>query len=135
MKHIALLVCTFVVAEVLFVSLIKSSILSDTSYAQVIVGGQSGQRQHPSSRKMPDFGFKLKTVSVVTELDPDGPASAAGIKLGDIVLSVNGQETTGNTHAYFQILRSTTRPVQIKIERNSTTKTEKLIIDYTPSHK
>jgi serine protease Do len=56
---------------------------------------------------------------VVSDVWPGGPAEAAGLKIGDILVSVDGQPADNlPTVSYFFRLRDSTEPVQLVVLRN-----------------
>lgn len=60
----------------------------------------------------------------VTQLDPGGPAAAAGLKIGDVVMQYNGQRVEGNEQ-FSRLVRETPigREVRLQIYRNGSPQT------------
>ena len=75
-----------------------------TARAQVKAPGRAG-----------DLGFEVKSivpdpsdppwVYTVAVVRPDGPAAASGLKAGDVIVSIDGQDVTGpNDYLYYELI-------------------------------
>jgi regulator of sigma E protease len=69
--------------------------------------------------QMGSAGWEPKESSFpITDLEPGMPAEKAGMKLGDEIISVDGQPITGLQAMIESLKRSKDRPIQIVIRRN-----------------
>jgi S1-C subfamily serine protease len=93
---------------------------SESSGVRGISGkGKLGLRIEPPTSEV-EARFNLSKVKgmVVTEVDPSGPASAAGIKVGDVIEQVNGQTVRDMNDVVAALARSNSSHVDLKIKRN-----------------
>ena len=75
------------------------------------------------------FGVKLLTKGVMvistSDIEEKGkvtsPANECGIKVGDVIISINGEEVSSNSHIASIIDKSGGKPLSVEILRNSTT--------------
>jgi regulator of sigma E protease len=69
--------------------------------------------------QMGSAGWEPKESSFpITDLEPGMPAEKAGMKLGDEIISVDGQPITGLQAMIESLKRSKDRPIQIVVRRN-----------------
>ena len=76
-------------------------------------GGGGGQGRRVSFGTMPDFAFSGPGVKVAG-VTPGSPAEKAGVKEGDVLLKVNGQDVA-NLQGFSGILRSLTPGQTVKV--------------------
>ena len=65
------------------------------------------------------FGLKSDTGAVISQVDPDSPGAKAGLKVGDVITAINGQnvEDAGQAQVLITSMRPGTR-VTVQILRN-----------------
>lgn len=57
--------------------------------------GYAGYKANKTARQVPIFGFGARNRNgglTVLSIDPDSPASAAGLKIGDVITKINGED-------------------------------------------
>jgi Do/DeqQ family serine protease len=54
---------------------------------------------------------------VITDLDPDGAAAAAGLQEGDVIVQVNGKDVTSGSELKAALAQSTDRPALLLVSR------------------
>jgi serine protease Do len=97
------------------------------------VAKNSSNREAPVSAKGMSFGIAVqnltadirneidsqsKSGAVITGIEPDSPASRAGLQPGDIIVAANGQKISSASE--FQSLASSEKRLLIRIEREGT---------------
>jgi S1-C subfamily serine protease len=93
---------------------------SEIPGAQGISGkGKLGLRiELPTSEMEARFNLSKVKGMVVTEVDPSGPASAAGIRVGDVIEQVNGQTVHDMNDVVAALAKSNSGHVGLKIKRD-----------------
>ena len=67
---------------------------------------------------LPNSGLKGNTKgAVVTDVDPSGPASEAGIQKNDVILEVNHQAVTNGADIREALAKSGSRPALLLVSR------------------
>jgi C-terminal processing protease CtpA/Prc len=81
--------------------------------------GKLGLRiEPPTSETEARFNLTKAKGMVVTEVDPSGPASAAGIRVGDVIEQVNGQTVNDMNDVVAALAKSNSGHVGLKIKRD-----------------
>ncbi len=90
------------------------------------------QMKVPNNLKdVEDLGFDFKIPSVVGIVQPNKPASRAGVLLGDEITAVNGQPTEGRWQTVSKLIRDGKgKPVELTLRR----KGQELIINIQPEY-
>ena len=92
------------------------------SHGKVVRGYLGLLPQDVSPALAKQFGLSEPKGAIIAELEPDTPAARAGLKRGDVILSVNGQEVTSANDLRLRI--SQTPPgtnVKLEISRDGKT--------------
>lgn len=109
------------------------TVLEGVQHVTIELENPSGQIVTISLRKdmsdLHDFGATWETEAVVGTLIPLEPASEAGLRVGDRVLSVNGQPVETWTDMSALVRRNPKRPVTLEVEREG----RRSFIEITPS--
>jgi regulator of sigma E protease len=84
----------------------------DEILSKTIVPAPTGPEQFGNPGWLPD------QPNVVTELEPNLPATKAGIKTGDIVVAINGEATRSMPAVFRYIQANKNKPVEVTVVRN-----------------
>ncbi|MBC3936401.1 Do family serine endopeptidase [Undibacterium rugosum] len=105
------------------ISIARQVMESIISQGQVVRGWIGVELQDITPELADSFGLKMKSGAIITGVVRDGPAFKAGMKPGDILLTVEGKNVTSTTellnlvaqlkpgnHAKIKVLRSSSEP-------------------------
>ncbi|PYX94301.1 MAG: RIP metalloprotease RseP [Acidobacteria bacterium] len=79
------------------------------------------------------MGWVEESPPIVTELDPGMPAEKAGIKVGDLIESVNGRKVQHIAEMVTLLQEIKDKPIQVTVRRNGRPITVTLAAELTPS--
>jgi S1-C subfamily serine protease len=79
------------------------------------------------------FGLSVESGALVRALAEDGPAAAAGIQAGDVIVAVAGEEVTGNASLQERLLEhEPEEPVEVTVVRGTETLTLEVTLGVRP---
>ncbi len=106
------------------------SIVEDLKQGREIVYGYIGAKANtPTSRERKDAGIDGEYGALIEDVEPDSPAAAAGIKVGDIVARVNGELILDGDH-FVRLIGAApiNQPLPVKVYRRKQVFTPKVTL-------
>ena len=97
--------------------------LDDGSTTKVGLPSPDDANEYDVTFESGPLGFRLEergglvAVSLVTSVDAAGPAAAAGVRAGDVVLGVNGERYLSHAHTA-ATLKHGRRPVELRLRHS-----------------
>lgn len=84
-------------------NMVKAFLRAEKTGGRLIRAWLGAYSQDLSSEQMKQLGLRDRKGSIVTQLFPDGPADQGGLKVGDVVLSLNGRIIENTQALRFQL--------------------------------
>ena len=113
---------------------VQSVIMALKDHGKVTRGWIGVQIQPVTSDIADSLGIKSTDGALVAEVQPNGPALAAGIKSGDVILSVNGEEVDGPRELARKIASlSPNTKVDLKVWHNGSTTDDIMTLGTLPN--
>ncbi|MBL8687132.1 MAG: Do family serine endopeptidase [Alphaproteobacteria bacterium] len=84
-------------------NMVKAFLRAEKTGGRLIRAWLGAYSQDLSSEQMKQLGLRDRKGSIVTQLFPDGPADQGGLKVGDVVLSLNGRIIENSQALRFQL--------------------------------
>jgi serine protease Do len=84
-------------------NMVKAFLRAEKTGGRLIRAWLGAYSQDLSSEQMKQLGLRDRKGSIVTQLFPNGPADQGGLKVGDVVLSLNGRIVENSQALRFQL--------------------------------